>query len=203
MKKQIALLAALVLACGAPIGTASWQGFGFTASAQNNKVTGVVRDGNGEPLIGATVQVKGTNRVTATDIDGKYSIQAAPGSTLEIKYVGSPTKEVRVSGSTMDINMSEANNTLDEVVVTALGIKRDRKALGYAVEDLKAEELMRNNYLVEESVVLGELNIDVSAWVNSHSLVADVRDLNLTIATGTQVEAAVDVGSSGASSTNL
>ena len=46
MKKQIALLAALVLACGAPVGTASWQGMGFTASAQNSKVTGVVRDGN-------------------------------------------------------------------------------------------------------------------------------------------------------------
>ena len=63
--------------------------------------------------------------------------------------------------------------------------------------------ITHNNYLVEKSVVLGELNIDVSAWVNSHSLVANVRDLNLTIATGTQVEAAVDVGSSGASSTNL
>ena len=144
MKKQIALLAALVLACGAPIGTASWQSTGFTASAQNSKVTGVVRDGNGEPLIGATVQVKGTNRVTATDINGKYSIQAAPGSTLVIKYVGSPTQEVNVTGSSMDINMSDANNTLDEVVVTALGIKKDRKSLGYAVEDLKADELMRN-----------------------------------------------------------
>ncbi len=144
MKKQIALLAALVLACGAPIGTASWQSTGFTASAQNSKVTGVVRDGNGEPLIGATVQVKGTNRVTATDINGKYSIQAAPGSTLVIKYVGSPTQEVNVTGTSMDITMDDANNTLDEVVVTALGIKKDRKSLGYAVDDLKAEELMRN-----------------------------------------------------------
>ncbi len=144
MKKQIALLAALILACGAPIGTASWQGMGFTASAQNNKVTGVVRDGNGEPLIGATVQVKGTNRVTATDIDGKYSIQAAPGSTLEIKYVGAPTKEVKVTGATVDVNMDDANALLDEVVVTALGIKKERKALGYNVTDLKSEEILKN-----------------------------------------------------------
>lgn len=144
MKKQIALLAALILACGSPIGTASWQGMGFTASAQNNKVTGVVRDGNGEPLIGATVQVKGTNRVTATDIDGKYSIQAAPGSTLEIKYVGAPTKEVTVSGNTIDINMDDANALLDEVVVTALGIKKERKALGYNVTDLKSDEILKN-----------------------------------------------------------
>lgn len=144
MKKQIALLAALVLACGAPVGTASWQGMGFTASAQNSKVTGVVRDGNGEPLIGATVQVKGTNRVTATDIDGKYSIQAAPGSTLVIKYVGAPTKEVNVTGATVDINMDDANALLDEVVVTALGIKKERKALGYNVTDLKSEEILKN-----------------------------------------------------------
>ena len=144
MKKQIALLAALILACGAPIGMTSGQSWGFTANAQNNKVTGVVRDGSGEPLIGATVQVKGTNRVTATDINGQYSIQAAPGSTLVIKYVGSNPQEVKVTGSTMDIDMNDANNTLDEVVVTALGIKKDRKSLGYAVEDLKSEELMRN-----------------------------------------------------------
>ena len=144
MKKQIALLAALVLACGAPIGTASWQGMGFTASAQNNKVTGVVRDASGDPVIGATVQVKGTNRVTATDINGQYSIQAAPGSTLVINYIGSQPQEIKVTGSSMDVSLADANNTLDEVVVTALGIKKDRKSLGYAVEDLKADELMRN-----------------------------------------------------------
>ena len=144
MKKQIALLAALILAFGAPFGMTSGQAWGFTANAQNNKVTGVVRDGNGEPLIGATIQVKGTNRVTASDINGQYSIQAAPGSTLVIKYVGSNPQEVKVTGSSMDIEMTDANNTLDEVVVTALGIKKDRKSLGYAVEDLKADELMRN-----------------------------------------------------------
>ncbi|MBP5688162.1 MAG: SusC/RagA family TonB-linked outer membrane protein, partial [Muribaculaceae bacterium] len=122
----------------------SGQAWGFTANAQNNKVTGVVRDGNGEPLIGATVQVKGTNRVTATDIDGKYSIQAAPGSTLVIKYVGSPDKEVNVTGGVVDIDMSDANALLDEVVVTALGIKKERKALGYNVTDLKSEEILKN-----------------------------------------------------------
>ena len=73
MKKQIALLAALVLACGAPISTASWQGLGFDASAQaNKKITGVVKDNTGEPLIGAMVKVKGTSRATATDINGFF-----------------------------------------------------------------------------------------------------------------------------------
>ena len=82
MKKQIALLAALVLAFGAPIGTASWHTMGFNAGAQasKGKVTGVVKDNTGEPLIGAMVKVKGTNRATATDINGFFSIQADPTS---------------------------------------------------------------------------------------------------------------------------
>ncbi|MBQ9217152.1 MAG: SusC/RagA family TonB-linked outer membrane protein [Muribaculaceae bacterium] len=144
MKKQCVLLAALAIACGAPVGMTSVDHLGFTAVAQANKVTGVVRDANGEPLIGATVKVKGTNRGTATDIDGKYSIAAAPGSTLVISYIGATTQEVVVSGATADVTLQDGNALLDEVVVTALGIKKERKSLGYAVDDLKAEELMRN-----------------------------------------------------------
>ena len=147
MKKQCVLLASLIFACGAPVGlTTSQPDAGFVAMAQSNngKVTGVVRDANGEPLIGATVKVKGTNQGTATDVDGKYSIKAAPGSTLVISYIGATPQEVKVTGSVMDIDMADGTTKLDEVVVTALGIKRDRKALGYAVDDLKAEELMRN-----------------------------------------------------------
>lgn len=145
MKKQLALMFALALACGTPYGFSdSGSTVGFTAQAQSNKVTGVVRDSSGEPLIGATVKVKGTNRGTATDLDGKYSIVAEPGSTLVITYVGSEPMEVKVTGSTMDVNMTGANALLDEVVVTALGVKKERKALGYNVTDLKSEELMKN-----------------------------------------------------------
>ena len=144
MKKQCVLLAALAIACGAPVGMTSVDHLGFTAVAQTNKVTGVVRDANGEPLIGATVKVKGTNRGTATDIDGKYSIAAAPGSTLVISYIGATTQEVVVSGATADVTLQDGNALLDEVVVTALGIKKERKALGYNVTDLKANELMKN-----------------------------------------------------------
>ena len=145
MKKQCVLLVALALACGVPAGLTSvdWN-MGFSAMAQTNKVTGVVRDANGDPLIGATVKVKGTTRGTATDIDGKYSIVAAPGNTLVISYVGSQPMEVTVTGSTMDVAMQDNNTNLSEVVVTALGIKKERKSLGYAVDDLKADELMRN-----------------------------------------------------------
>ena len=145
MKKQLALLAALAIACGAPAGMTSLPSTGFTAEAQASKVSGVIRDAQGEPLIGATVKVKGTNRGTATDVDGKYSINANRGDVLVVSYVGSKPMEVTVgSGGVMDIDMTANDQVLDEVVVTALGIRKDKKSLGYAVDDLKAEELMRN-----------------------------------------------------------
>ena len=144
MKKQCVLLAALTLACGAPVGMTSLNGVGFTAAAQSNKVTGVVKDAKGEPLIGATIMVKGTKHGTATDLDGKFQVNAAPGSTLIVSYVGSKPQEVKVTGSSMEITMDDGSQTLDEVVVTALGIKRDKKALGYAIDDIKADELMKN-----------------------------------------------------------
>jgi len=144
MKKQLALLAALAIACGAPAGMTSLPSTGFTAEAQANKVSGVIRDAQGEPLIGATVKVKGTNRGTATDVDGKYSINANRGDVLVVSYVGSKPMEVTVGSGIMDIDMQANDQVLDEVVVTALGIRKDKKSLGYAVDDLKAEELMRN-----------------------------------------------------------
>ena len=143
MKKQLALLAALAIACGAPAGMTSFPSTGFTAQAQANKVSGVIRDAQGEPLIGATVKVKGTNRGTATDVDGKYSINANRGDVLVISYVGSKPMEVTVRNGVMDIDMAANDQVLDEVVVTALGIRKDKKSLGYAVDDLKAEELTR------------------------------------------------------------
>lgn len=145
MKKQCVLLAALAVSLGVPAWLSPSQApIGFRAVAQTGKVTGTVKDANGEPLIGATVKVKGTSRGTATDIDGRYSIAAAPGSTLVISYIGATPMEVTVSGPTADVTLQEANALLDEVVVTALGIKKERKALGYNVTDLKAEELMKN-----------------------------------------------------------
>lgn len=131
-----------------PVGLAGTQpaASGFTAMAQSNnsKVSGVIRDANGEPLVGATVRVKGTTIGTTTDVDGKYSIKAPKGSTLVVTYIGSKPQEIKVTGSNMDVNLAQGATNLDEVVVTALGIKKDRKSLGYAVEDLNSQELMRN-----------------------------------------------------------
>lgn len=91
----------------------SLNGVGFTAAAQSNKVTGIVKDAKGEPLIGATIMVKGTKHGTATDLDGKFQVNAAPGSTLIVSYVGSKPQEVKVTGSSMEITMDDGSQTLD------------------------------------------------------------------------------------------
>ena len=115
---------------------------GLTAVQQNDqKITGTVEDSSG-PLIGATVKVIGTTTGTVTDLDGNFSIKCKPGALLEISYVGYSTQQVKAQNG-MKIMMSEDNTQLSEVVVTALGIKRERKALGYALSEVKGEELTK------------------------------------------------------------
>lgn len=145
MKKAITMFAAACLAMGTPYSLSNEWNVGFVAQAQSGTVTGVVTDSNGEPLIGAAVRVKGTKRGVSTDVNGRYSINAAAGSTLIISYVGQQTKEVKVgNASTVDVSLSGDSTSLDEVVVTALGIKKDKKSLGYAIDEIAADELMKN-----------------------------------------------------------
>ncbi|MDE6629465.1 MAG: carboxypeptidase-like regulatory domain-containing protein, partial [Muribaculaceae bacterium] len=100
-------------------------------------ITGQVIDSEGEPLIGATVAVKGTSTATATDIDGNFMLKARPGDTLLFTYIGYANQEHKVGANrTFDITMSEDSKMLDEVVVTALGIKREQKSLSYNVQQL-------------------------------------------------------------------
>jgi len=102
--------------------------------AQQSRVTGKVNDVRNQPLPGATVLVKGTSRGTVTDVDGSFAIQAASGETLVFSFVGFETKEFLLGASTtVEIRLSEGL-ALNEVVVTALGVEREAKALGYSVQ---------------------------------------------------------------------
>lgn len=102
--------------------------------SQQTRVTGKVSDVNNEPLPGATVLVKGTTRGTVTDVDGSYSIEAGSAETLVFSFVGFETKEQVVGNSSViNIILSEGV-ALSEVVVTALGVERETKALGYSVQ---------------------------------------------------------------------
>jgi len=113
--------------------------FGFSVQAQS--VNGTVTDDNGVPLPGATVLVEGTQNGVSTDFDGNYSIDAASGDKLVFSYVGYSSQTVIV-GSSVTVNVSlQPDNALSEVVVTALGISREKKSLGYAVSQVSGDNV--------------------------------------------------------------
>lgn len=112
-------------------------------SQQNNtqQIKGTVLDAEGIPLIGATVGVKNGTQKTITDVDGRFTINAPLQSTLVISYMGFSTKEIVAKKGTIDVFLEENSKLLNEVTVTALGIKREKKALGYSVGEVKGEDL--------------------------------------------------------------
>ena len=111
---------------------------------QPRKIHGTVVDASGEPLIGVTVRVKNSKEGVVTDIDGNYSLttkETAP--TLEFSYIGYAPQTLVATGGTLNVTLSEESSTLNEVVVTAMGIQRKEKSLTYATQQVKAEDLMR------------------------------------------------------------
>lgn len=108
-------------------------------------VTGTVVDEKGESIIGATVQVEGTTNGVITDIDGKYSVRVENDkSTLRFSFVGLVPVVEQVKGRRIiNVVLKSDTEVLDEVVVTALGIKKEKKKLGYAVQDLDAPALTK------------------------------------------------------------
>lgn len=110
--------------------------------ADNYPITGVIM-GEGEPLIGATVSVKGTSTGTITDFDGKFELSVPDDAEVLIfSYTGFEPIEMEINSQTFfEVELSVSNVLLGEVVVTSLGIKREKKALGYAVQDVDAAEL--------------------------------------------------------------
>lgn len=120
--------------------------YSFSLSAQQKAITGTVTSADGRnPLPGVTVRVSGTNRGSTTNADGQFQIEASKGETLEFSSIGFQTRQVRIEGNNkISISLSPSQSSLGELVVTALGIKKERRALGYSVSDLGAKELMKN-----------------------------------------------------------
>jgi len=115
------------------------------STQQAKKITGKVVDATGEPIIGDSVLVKDTGTGAVTNLDGDFSVDVSVGNTLVVSFVGYRTVEVKVTNaSSYAVTMQDDSQTLNEVVVTAMGIKRERKSLGYAIDDVNAEELMKN-----------------------------------------------------------
>ena len=129
----------------------------LVASAQNRTATGVVNDNIG-PVIGAGVVVAGTNNGAITDVDGSFTLNNVPvGSTLVVSCIGYETVEVVFNGQPVKVTLREDSELLDEVVVTALGITREKKSLGYAVQDVKAEELTRGGGVTLTDALMGKV----------------------------------------------
>ena len=110
---------------------------------QNGACTGIVKDGTGETVIGASVVVKGTTNGTITGIDGDFSLSGVnKGDIIQISFVGYQTVEIAWDGNPINVTLQDDTQTLQEVVVTALGIKREKKALGYAMQEVKGDALV-------------------------------------------------------------
>lgn len=114
---------------------------------QDADCKGVVIDATGEPVIGASVVVKGkTGAGTVTDIDGNFTLKnVKKGETLRITSLGMTPVEVVYNGSNVKVTLKDDSKALDEVVVTALGIKRERKSLGYAIQDVKGDAILNSH----------------------------------------------------------
>ena len=138
--------------------TCLFLGIGL-ASAQVSRVTGnVTSSEDGEPVVGASVLVKGTNVGTITDIDGNFVISNVPSNatTLVVSFVGMQAQEVAIKENVRVMLRPDAE-LLDEVVVTAMGITKSRKALGYAAQDLKSDQLNKAGTNSLASAIQGKL----------------------------------------------
>jgi len=129
------------------------------AGPDDQEITGTVADADG-PLIGATVKVVGAAKGSVTDMDGRFTLRCKPGDLLEVSYIGYKPLQVKARQG-MKVVMNEDQTQLSEVVVTALGIKRERKALGYALSEVNGDELTK----AKETNVINSLSGKVAGLV--------------------------------------
>lgn len=141
-------LAKMVLACCLTSACCGYVAVSAQTPGEAQDATtcvGTVIDATGEPIIGASVIVAGTGNGAATDLDGNFSLRGvALGATVRIASIGCKPIEVKWEGQPLAVTLHDDSQLLSEVVVTALGMKRDKKALGYAVTEVKGDELNGN-----------------------------------------------------------
>ena len=157
---------------------------------QQRTVTGKVVDDNGTPLISATVVVladDGTSRSgTSTDLDGNFSLSVPAGTQkLLVSYVGYESKEVSITGrDNIQVTLQPAATELEDVVVTALGIRKEKKALGYAFSDVEGEQLTKNrdvNFINTISNKIAGVNISQTAGgagTSSRIIIRGIKSLS-------------------------
>ena len=146
------------------------------------KVSGIVIDENNEPLIGVNIKVEGSSIGAITDIDGNFNIMAPQGSTLSFTYVGYTPQSVKITDKNIyEIRLVSDTKQLSEVVVTALGIKREQKALSYNVQQVKAVAISG----IKDANFINSLNGKV-AGVNINSSSSGVGGASKVVMRGTK-----------------
>ncbi len=146
------------------------------------KVSGIVIDENNEPLIGVNIKVEGSSIGAITDIDGNFNIMAPQGSTLSFTYVGYTPQTVKITDKNIyEIRLVSDTKQLNEVVVTALGIKREQKALSYNVQQVKADAISG----IKDANFINSLNGKV-AGVNINSSSSGVGGASKVVMRGTK-----------------
>lgn len=136
-KVQFIMLKKIALALIALVGAA------VMVSAQNKQISGKVTDANGDPVPGASVLLRGTTTGTVTNLDGTYVLSAAPTDVLEFTFFGMKSQNVTVGDHTViNVTMQDDSMALDEVVVTAMGISRSEKTLGYSATTVKSDDIV-------------------------------------------------------------
>lgn len=135
-----------------------------TTQQQAYTIKGIVKDETGSPIIGANIIIKGSGKGTITDINGGFSITANSGSVLTVSYLGYLSQSISVTrNNTITIQLKEDAKSLNEVVVTALGVKRESKALGYAVSEVKGDELTSGHSINAMGALSGKVpGVDIS-----------------------------------------
>lgn len=145
------------------------------SSKSSKRITGIVLDEAGEPVVGANIIIRGTNNGVITDLDGNFILDTPEGATLQISYIGYADKMLPVGkDSAYRIVMSENAEALNEVVVTALGITREKKGLGYATQQIKSDglETPAGNLVSMLSGKVAGLNINSGAVVGGGSRIS-------------------------------
>lgn len=174
MKKFLLLLAVIIL-------------YGVDRSyAQQKTVTGtVVSTADSQPLAGVTVAVVGKNQTTQTESSGQFSIEGNTGDVLRFSYLGYVSQDVTIgSQSTIAVRLEPSSEALGEVVVTAMGIKRERKALGYSVQEIQSEELLKN----KDANLINSLNGKIAGLNITNSGGAPGSSASIVIRGGTSLE---------------
>jgi TonB-linked SusC/RagA family outer membrane protein len=151
--------------------------------AQERTITGtIVSEDNKTPLAGVTVRVKGTRKITQTDATGKFTLKVGPGEVLQVTYVGYVTADVKPGdGPTVGISMKTADNTMGEVIVTAMDIKRSPRSLGYSTQSVKGDEIQetqRENFLNGLQGRVAGLTLDQTSGVAGSSSSVVLRGFN-------------------------